>query len=126
MCSSHHKENKELIKWIFNNASIRALFLGPATYDDCDLGCLKRLQSRLSSILNLKRGVLQLRAIKDGCVLLVFEIPDFISEAIFPLSAEHGSALQELGVTRLDCGDHYFEFTEKVHVTHRMSNINAL
>ena len=77
-------------------------------YDDCEFGCLKRLQARISSIFNLNKGVLQLCSIKDGCVLLVFEVPEFIVKHIFPLSTEQESALQELGVTRLDYGDHHF------------------
>ena len=96
----------------------KVLFKLDDLYDGCEFRCLKRLQKRLSNILKLNEGVLKLLAIEDGCILLMFEIPDFISESIFPLSTEQESALQELGVTRLDCVDHHF--TEKVRVTHRM------
>ena len=93
---------------ISSNEENTVLFKLDNLYDDCAFGCLKRLQARISSILKLNKGVLQLRNIKDGCVLLVFEVPEFIVEHIFPLSAEQESALQELGVTGLDCGDYHF------------------
>ena len=85
-------------------------------YDECDITHLKKLQKKLSDILNLNEGVLQLRKIESGCILLVFKIPDFIYEDIFPLSIDQESALQELGVARLDCGDYHFIVDLKVRL----------
>ena len=79
-----------------------------SSYDDCEIGHLKRLQTNLSKIFNLSEGILQLRRVRKGSVQLVFEIPDFIANKIFPLSPDQESALQELGVVQLDCGDYHF------------------
>ena len=78
------------------------------SYDDCEIGHLKRLQNKFSSILNLKKGVLQLRKVRKGSVQLVLVVPDFLVDIIFPLSSDQESALGELGVTQLDCGDYHF------------------
>ena len=78
-------------------------------YDVCEIEELKRLEINLSKLLNLKEGVLQLRKVRKNCVQLVFELPDFIIETIFPLSPDQESSLGELGVVRLDCGDYHFK-----------------
>ena len=79
-----------------------------SSYDDCEIGDIKRLQKKLSKIFNLKDGVLQLRKVRKNCVQLVFEIPDFLVHIVFPLLPDQESALGELGVTKLDCGDYHF------------------
>lgn len=85
-----------------------------STYNECEKGHLKSLEKRLSNILNLNEGVLQLRRVEEGCIQLVFKIPDFISEVVFHLSKDQESALQELGVTKLDCRDYHFPNRKKV------------
>ena len=79
-----------------------------SSYDDCEIGHLKKLKANLSEILTLSDSVLVLRKIRKGSIHLVFEIPDFITEVVFPLSPDQESALGELGVTQLDCGDYHF------------------
>ena len=69
-----------------------------SSFDDCEIGHLKRLQIKLSEVLNMKKGILQLYKVKEGSIQLVFKIPAFISDRIFPLSPGQESALQELGV----------------------------
>ena len=85
-----------------------------SSYDDCEIEHLKTLQTKLSSILNLKRGVLRLRKVRKGSVQLIFEVPDFITDKILPLSLDQESALGELGVTQLDCGNYHFRVKMKV------------
>ena len=80
-----------------------------SSYDDCEIGHLKLLQRNLSKMLKLNNGVLQLRKIRKGSVQLVFEMPDFITDIVFPLLPDEEAALQELGVTQLDCGDYHFK-----------------
>ena len=91
-----------------NGENTTVLVMLDASYDECEIGHLKRLQIKLSEVLNLNKGVLQLCKVKEGSVQLVFQIPDFITADIFPLSPDQESALQELGVTQLDCGDYHF------------------
>ena len=78
------------------------------TYDGCEIGHLKRLQLKLSSILKLKKGVLRLCKVKKGSIKLVFKIPSLIVNIVFPLTPDQESALRELGVIQLDCGDYHF------------------
>ena len=79
-----------------------------SSYNGCTIGHLKKLQNKLSTIFNLASGVLQLRKVKKGSVQLVFEIPCFTADAIFPLSLDQEVALLELRVTQLDCGNYHF------------------
>ena len=91
------------------NPSNPVLIVLDSLYDVCEVGELKRLQINLSKLLNIREGVLQLRKVRKNCVQLVFEIPDFIIETIFPLSPDQESTLRKLGVVQLDCGDYHFE-----------------
>ena len=69
---------------------------------------LKQFQCQLVSILDIFVHVLRIRSIKEGCVQLIFLIPNFVQEAIFPLSAKQETALKELGIIQLSCGDYHF------------------
>ena len=91
------------------NPSNPVLVILDSSYDVCEIGELKRLQINLSKLFNLREGVLQLRKVRKNCVQLVFEIPDFIIETIFPLSLDAESALRKLGVVQLNCGDYHFK-----------------
>ena len=91
-----------------NGENTTMLVVLDSSYDECEIGHLKRLQIKLSKVLNLNNGILQLCKVKEGSVQLVFQIPNFITEDIFPLSPDQESALGELGVTQLDCGDYHF------------------
>ena len=90
------------------NPSNSVLVILDSLYDVCEIEELKRLQINLSKLLNLREGVLHLRKVRKKCVQLVFEIPDFIIETVFPLSPDQESALGELRVVQLDCGDYHF------------------
>ena len=79
-----------------------------SSFDDCEIGHLKMLQKNLSNILDLDEGDLRLRRVKKGSLQLVFEISDIVTNKAFPLSPDQESALGELGVTQLDCGDYHF------------------
>ena len=69
---------------------------------------LKQFQCQLSVILDVSVHVLHLCSVKEGCIQMLFVIPTFIREAIFPLSAAQVAELKELGVIKLSCGDHQF------------------
>ena len=90
------------------NCKSSMIVLLDSSYDDCEIGRLKRLETKLSEIFNLNRGVLQLRKVRKGSLLIVFEIPDFIVDLIFSLSPDQESVLYELGVLQLDCGEYHF------------------
>lgn len=69
---------------------------------------LKQFQCQLSFILEVSIHVLRLSSVKDGCIQLIFLIPNLVQEAVFPLSPEQEAALTELGVVKLLCGDYHF------------------
>ena len=43
-----------------------------------------------------------------GCLLLIFQVPSFVQEEIFPLSSEQERDLAAEGVIRLSSGDYQF------------------
>ena len=82
-------------------------------YDDFTVEELNKFQHRLSRILGVSpQSVLRLCRVEEGCVQLIFQVPSFVQQVIFPLSSERESALAAEGVIRLTCGD--YEFAAKV------------
>ena len=74
---------------------------------------LKKFQYRLGRVFCVSsQSALRLCRVEEGCLQLIFQVPSFVQEEIFPLSSEHESALAAEGVTRLTCGD--YQFTAKV------------
>lgn len=69
---------------------------------------LKQFECQLSLVLDIAVYVLRLSSVKDGCIQLIFLIPSFLEEAIFPLSKEQEAALKELGIIQLCCGSYHF------------------
>ena len=74
---------------------------------------LKKLEYRLSRIFCVSpQSVLRLCRVEEGCLQLIFQVPSFVQQEIFPLSSEQERALAAEGVIRLTCGD--YQFTAKV------------
>ena len=74
---------------------------------------LKKFQYRLGRIFCVSsQSVLRLCQVEEGCLQLIFQVPSFVQQEIFPLSSEQESALAAEGVIRLTCGD--YQFTAKV------------
>ena len=70
---------------------------------------LKKFQYRLGRIFCVApQSVLHLCQVEEGCLQLIFQVPSFVQEVIFPLSSEQESALAAEGVIRLTCGDYQF------------------
>ena len=69
---------------------------------------LKLFECLLSKVLKVHMHELKLCSVKDGCIEMIFLIPIFVQEAIFPLSTEQEATLKELGVIKLLCGDYHF------------------
>ena len=79
---------------------------------------LKQFQCQLSVILDVSIHVLRLCSVKEGCLQLLFVIPTYVREAIFPLSAKQVIELKELGVIELSCGDYNFFDQVELHDIH--------
>ena len=83
---------------------------------------LKQFQCQLSLILEVSVHVLRLSSVKDGCIQLTFLIPDFVQEAIFPLSTEQEIAMKELGIIQLWCGSYQFQSQVKSLLSRSINN----
>ena len=80
-----------------------------SVYEEFTVKELKKFQCRLSRIFCVSpQSVLRLCRVEEGCLQLIFQVPSFVQQEIFPLSSEQESALAAEGVTRLTCGDYQF------------------
>ena len=76
-----------------------------SVYEEFTVKELKKFQYRLGRIFCVSsQSVLRLRQVEEGCLQLIFQIPSFVQQEIFPLSTEQESALAAEGVIRLTCG----------------------
>ena len=83
--------------------------------DGCSLENVLRLRNSLGKILEVESDMLYLCQIDKGCVELLFQVPSFVEEDIFPLSMEQQRALASIGVPRLTCGRYsYFQVCPRV------------
>ena len=84
-----------------------------SVYEEFTVKELKKFQHRLSRVLHVSpQSVLRLCRVEEGCLQLIFQVPSFVQQEIFPLSSEQESALAAEGVIKLTCGD--YQFTAKV------------
>ena len=72
--------------------------------EGCSLENVLRLRTSLGKILEVESETLYLRQIDKGCVELLFQVPSFVEEDIFPLQVEQERSLASIGVSRLTCG----------------------
>ena len=77
-----------------------------SAYDEYDLSGMKRFQLRLAELLNAAYEVLRLCSIEKGCFKLIFLIPRFLKDILFPLSSEQELELKKMNVLELKCGDY--------------------
>ena len=67
-----------------------------------------QLQSTLAEILQVETETLYLCRIDKGCVELLFTVPSFVEEDIFPLCVEQERSLTTIEVVKLTCGRYTF------------------
>ena len=80
-----------------------------SVYEKFTVKELKKFRYRLSRIFYVApQTVLRLCRVEEGCLQLIFQVPSFVQQEIFPLSSEQESALAAEGVIRLTCGDYQF------------------
>ena len=91
-------------------------------YDDYTVAEIKGFCHKLCEILCVSaQGILRLCRVDEGCIQLMFQVPLFLQQKIFPLSREQEKALGAMGVIRLRCGE--YQFLVKLS-THCHCNIN--
>ena len=74
---------------------------------------LQDFQNRLCELFHISsQGILRLCRVEKGCFQLMFQVPYFVQQEIFPLSNEQKRALCAEGVIKLTCGN--YEFVAKV------------
>ena len=76
--------------------------------DGCSLEIILRLCNSLAEILGVESETLYLCRIDKGCVELLFQVPAFVEEDVFPLSVEQETSLASIGVARLTCGSYSY------------------
>ena len=80
-----------------------------SVYEKFTVKELKKFEYRLSRIFCVSpQSVLRLCRAEEGCLQLIFQVPSFVQQEIFPLSSEQERALTAEGVIRLTCGDYQF------------------
>ena len=68
------------------------------------------IKRKVAEILQLNPATLQIYSVDEGCVQLIFLIPKFVAQEIFPLSDEQATALSKgVAVMRLECGHYVFK-----------------
>ena len=82
------------------------------TFENCSVSHLWSFVGNLQKVLNISDVTLRLCHIGPGSLKLIFQLPHFVQQAIFPLSSEQEVALACLGVVQLSCGDYWFSRQE--------------
>ena len=82
-------------------------------YEEFTVKEIKKFEYRLSRMLHVTpQSVLRLCRVEKGCVQLIFQVPSFVQQEMFPLSSEQERALAAESVMRLTCG--IYNFAAKV------------
>ena len=79
-------------------------------YENYTVTEIEEFRHKLSKILRLSsHGILRLCRVDKGCFQLMFQVPSFVQQEIFPLSGEQERALSALYVIRLTCEKYQFK-----------------
>lgn len=87
-----------------------------ASWESSTIQQVHQLKQTLAKVLQLSPTCLHLCQVKEGCVELVFAVPQFVAQSVLPLTQKQIELLCELEVVELQCGEKYFPIkcTEKV------------
>ena len=85
-------------------------------YDDCTVAEIELFRHKLSEIMCVSsESALRLCRVEKGCIQLLFQVPTFVQEEVFPLSTEQKRTLAAMGVMRLTCGEYQFPVNCVLH-----------
>ena len=80
-----------------------------SVYEKFTVDELENLEYRLTRIFHVSpQSVLRLCQVEEGCIQLLFQVPSFVQQEIFPLSREQEKSLAAIGIMKLTCGDYHF------------------
>ena len=78
-------------------------------YENYTVAEVQMFRHKLSEILRVSsQGTLHLCRVDKGCLQLMFQVPTFVQQEIFPLSREQEGSLAAMAVIRLTCGEYHF------------------
>ena len=78
-------------------------------YDDYTVAEIEVFRHKLSKILRASsESALRLCRVEKGCVQLIFQVPSFVQQKVFPLCRKQEITLAAMGVIRLTCGEYQF------------------
>ena len=78
-------------------------------YDNYTVAQIEQFRHKLSEILRVSfQGILRLCRVDKGCFQLMFQVPSFVQQKIFPFPSEKERALAAIGVIKLTCGEYQF------------------
>jgi len=78
-------------------------------YESCTMAELREFRDKLNELLRItSQGNLRLCRVEKGCFQLMFQVPSFMQQRVFPLSSEQERALAAEGVIKLTCGSYKF------------------
>ena len=78
-------------------------------YEKYTVAEIKEFRHKLSKILHVSsQGILRLCRVDKGCWQLMFQVPSFVQQEIFPLSREQEKALEDMGIIKLTCREYQF------------------
>ena len=69
---------------------------------------LKEVTFNLARIIDVPRHTLYLCSVENGCVKLTFLVPNYIPDAVFPLTPKQETGMRDMGVIDLQCGTYHF------------------
>ena len=79
-------------------------------YKYCTVEQIQRFRHKLREMLCVSsQGILHLCRIDEGCWKLMFQVPTFVQQEIFPLSREQEESLLAVGVIKFTCGEYQFK-----------------
>ena len=73
---------------------------------------LREFRFKVSEIMCTSVSAIHFCCVERGCIQVMWQIPHFIKQIIFPLSPEKENMLEQLGVTQFSCLD--YEYTAPV------------
>ena len=86
-------------------------------YDDYTVAERERFCHKLSEILNISLGILCLCRVDKGCLQMIFQVPSFVQNKVFPLSRVQERALAAVSVISLTCGEYHLLVSLFCHCT---------
>ena len=98
-------ESPSTIRPTFGDDYVDIIVKLDSRYEKRDLRGIKDLEDWLTNTLKVHTCLLNLCSVESGCIKLIFQIPCFVQEIVFPLSVEQEQSLTEVGIIQLVCGE---------------------